>query len=221
MVLPTRGGGTLRVLVLVSGGIDSPVALWLLGKYFEVAALHLDLGPYATGSWQENLPEILHRVARDLGRDLVLYVVPYYPVMRVLEEYVGEQDRVLYCVLCKRCMLRIATTLAQRLGYSAVATGDAVGQVASQTLRNLQVVTEVAEVPVLRPLLTLDKEEVTVLARRLGTLPLARGGRCRARPPKVTTRARIEEVLRVEERIPLAPVLEEVLRRVSVLLIRS
>jgi thiamine biosynthesis protein ThiI len=169
--LPLNSQG--RVVVLLSGGIDSPVAAWLMMKrgcavipvHFshsqaqteQVNAIVAILNRYAYG-WQ--LRPIL------LSHDEVLG-----PILARLRELHQERWT---CLFCKRAMLAKATEIAEQMGASALVTGDSLGQVASQTLSNLEVVSYrlasgSLQKPILRPLIGMDKTEIMALARRIGT----------------------------------------------------
>jgi len=162
--LPSGASG--RVMALLSGGIDSPVAAWRMMKRGCRAHLaHFHGYPV--------VPEVSQAKARALAGVLATYqlrsrllLVPFADAQRAVVSAVRAPLRV---VIYRRLMLRIAERLARRSGARALVTGDAVGQVASQTLHNLALVGEVARLPVLRPLVGMDKEEIVAQARRIGT----------------------------------------------------
>lgn len=162
--LPVGSSG--RVLLLLSGGIDSPVAGWLtMRRGCVLDAVHFEAVPYTTRQAREKALDL----ARILGRyeqSLRLQVVPFGAIQATLRD---AAPGALLVVLYRRMMLRIATRLAHALEAEALVTGDNLGQVASQTLENLAVIEAASGLPVLRPLLTYDKMEIVALARRLGT----------------------------------------------------
>jgi thiamine biosynthesis protein ThiI len=162
--LPIGTGG--RVMTLLSGGIDSPVAAWrLIRRGCRTHFVHFHSYP------------ILSRTSQDKARELVALLTRFQLRSRLfLVPFGGIQQRVvvsvpppLRVVIYRRMMLRIAEQLAREAGARALVTGDAVGQVASQTIDNLAVVGAVATLPVLRPLVGMDKEEITADAQRIGT----------------------------------------------------
>lgn len=157
-----------RVLLLLSGGIDSPVAGRLLEERgASVQPVHFSQEPFTDGAALEKV----RRQARHLDWEAPL-VAPAGPALGTLAR---ECDHGLYFVLQKRLMLRAASRLAREQGHQALATGENLGQVSSQTLRNLRVVDEAATLPVHRPLLGWNKQEIVDRAKALGTYEIARG----------------------------------------------
>lgn len=162
--LPVGSSG--RVLLLLSGGIDSPVAGWLaMRRGCEVDAVHFEAVPYTTPEARRKAEDLARILARH-ERSLRLHVVPFGAIQATLRD---AAPGALLVVLYRRMMLRIATRIAQMGEARALVTGDNLGQVASQTLENLGVIEAAAGLPVLRPLLTYDKMETVALARRIGT----------------------------------------------------
>ena len=163
--LPVGSGGT--VAALFSGGIDSPVASWrMIKRGCRVLFVHFHSVPY--------LPDASIRKVRELVRRLTqwqyvahLYLVPFGEIQREVVLAVTPAARV---VVYRRLMVRIAEALARQSGAQALVTGESLGQVASQTLHNLARIDEVALLPVLRPLIGMDKIEITDQARLLDTL---------------------------------------------------
>jgi thiamine biosynthesis protein ThiI len=166
--LPVGSGGT--VAALISGGIDSPVAAWrMMRRGCRVVFVHFHSAPY--------LPDVSRGKARELVRRLTqwqyfsrLFVVPFGDIQREVVLAVPPPVRV---VVYRRMMVRIAERLACRAGAAALVTGDSLGQVASQTLHNLARVDEAAELPVLRPLIGMDKLEISQQAQALGTFEVS------------------------------------------------
>ena len=157
-----------RALLLLSGGIDSPVAgRLLLDAGFELEAVHFSLEPFTDASPEEKCTELARRLG--LAR---LLVVPAGPLFA---EFTKECAHPLYFVLSKRLMVRVASRLARDLGCPFIATGENLGQVSSQTLPNLATIDAAAELPVLRPLVTYDKLDIVRLAERFGTFEVSKG----------------------------------------------
>ncbi len=166
--LPVGSSG--RVLLLLSGGIDSPVAGWLaMRRGCEVDAVHFEAVPYTTPQARGKAEDLARVLARH-ERSLRLHVVPFGAIQAILRDAAPGP---LLVVLYRRMMLRIATRIALDSGSQALVTGDNLGQVASQTLPNLCVIEAAAGLPVLRPLLTYDKMETVALARRIGTYEIS------------------------------------------------
>jgi len=191
-----------RVLVLLSSGIDSPVASWLMMKRgCEITHLFLDAGRWAGTDVMQAATENHRRLSRWCAGNPLLLVIANGELLydRMDELRIPPRYR---CVICKRFMLNIAGHLMHNEGALAVVTGDNLGQVASQTLANMAVISEAAQVPVLRPLITYDKEETVMLARRIGTFDAHPGDlACRAVPHMPATAAVLEAVRESEQRM--------------------
>ncbi len=179
-----------RVLALLSSGIDSPIASWLMMKRgCEITNLYLDGGRWAGTDVTRAAIENHRRLSRWCAGNPLSLVIADSELLydRMDQERIPPRYR---CVICKRFMLRVAGQLMQKEGALAVVTGENLGQVASQTLANLAVISEAAKVPVLRPLITYDKEETITLARRIGTFDASPGDlACRAVPHMPATAA--------------------------------
>ncbi len=190
-----------RVVGLLSGGLDSAVACWLVMKRgCPLVPLYIDNEPYTDESTTERAIEVA-RVLADwaVGFPRRLYIVKHGESLR---EIVEGASRRLTCLLCKRLMYRVAEGIADKVGAEGLVTGEAIGEQASQTLRNLRVLDGAAErYPVHRPLLGFDKAETERLARNIGTYEVsARSVQgCTAPPHKPATKAKLEEVVEAEE----------------------
>ncbi len=159
-------GTTGRALGLLSGGIDSPVACALAmkrGLWLSLAFFH---SPEFTGEGPREKVLRLAKILAPYQPHTRLFVVPFGPTQVGIKEHCAEEYRTL---LYRRIMHRIAEKLAASVHAKALVTGDSLGQVASQTLENLQVTAAATHLPILRPLLTFDKEETILLAQQLGT----------------------------------------------------
>ena len=162
--LPSGVSG--RVACLLSGGIDSPVAAFrLMKRGCRVRLIHFHSYPILSHTSQDKVAEIAEILTRH-QLETRLYSVAFGDIQRKVVVAVPPPLRV---VIYRRLMLRIAERIARSSGSSALVTGEAVGQVASQTLDNMSVIDAVSSLPVLRPLVGMDKEEIVAEARRLGT----------------------------------------------------
>jgi thiamine biosynthesis protein ThiI len=205
-----RGAGGLpvgtsgRVAVLLSGGIDSPVAAWrMMRRGCHATLVHFHSYPFLSRTSQDK--------ARDLARLLTrfqlrsrLHLVPFGELQRQITLTVPGPLRV---VVYRRMMFRIGERIAHRARAQALATGEVVGQVASQTLENMSVISSATSLPVLRPLIGLDKEEITAEAVRLGTYPISivpDEDCCTLFTPRhPATRATLREVQEAERSLPI------------------
>jgi thiamine biosynthesis protein ThiI len=166
--LPSGTGG--KVLCLLSGGIDSPVAAYrLMRRGCRVLYIHFHSFPHTTVESQEKVRRILQILSR-FQLESQLYLVPFAEVQREIVAFAPPPLRV---ILYRRFMIRIAQAVAQREHASALVTGDSLGQVASQTLENIRTVSAAATLPVFRPLIGDDKEEIMRMAREIGTYEIS------------------------------------------------
>lgn len=221
-VLPGPGGlpvGTSgRVLLLLSGGIDSPVAGYLMMRRGCVAdAIHFEAAPYTTPEARSKVLALASMLAA-YEPSLRLHVVPFGALQARLRD--GAPGRLLV-ILYRRFMVRIATRIAQREGLQALVTGDSLGQVASQTIENLSVIEAAAGLPLLRPLLTYDKMEAVALARRIGTYKtsvLPHDDCCSLFvPPHPETAARLDRVQEAEAAFDVEAMVDEAVAATEVI----
>lgn len=162
--LPLGSGG--RGVVLLSGGIDSPVAGWLAMKRgVVVEAVHFHSYPYTSEEAQKKVIQLAELMAKYSIR-LVVHMVPFTKIQEEIAHYCHDNMRI---PIMRRIMLRIAERIARERDCLAMFTGDNLGQVASQTMESIYAVNSVATMPVLRPLITMDKEEIMTIARQIGT----------------------------------------------------
>ena len=193
------------MLALLSGGIDSPVAAWrMMRRGCRVDFVHFHSVPFLDRTSQEKAAE-LGRLLVDWELDADLHLVPFGEVQRQIVAGVGRPLRV---VLYRRMMFRIAEAIARATGAEALVTGESLGQVASQTLANLAVIESAAGMPVLRPLVGMDKGEIAAGAERIGTFAtsiLPDQDCCTLFVPRhPATRAHLDEVLALEGRLDVS-----------------
>jgi thiamine biosynthesis protein ThiI len=201
--LPVGASGT--VAALLSGGIDSPVAAWrMMKRGCRVVFVHFHSVPYLPPTSQEKARALVERLT-EWQYDSTLLLVPFGEIQREVVLTVPPPARV---VIYRRLMIRIAEALARKHGALALATGESLGQVASQTLSNIARIDEAATMPILRPLIGMDKLEITEQARGLGTFEISiepDADCCTLFVPKhPATRMSEHEVAAVESRLDVA-----------------
>ncbi|MDO8056725.1 MAG: tRNA uracil 4-sulfurtransferase ThiI [Candidatus Hermodarchaeota archaeon] len=223
-VLPGPGGfpygsqGT--VIGLHSGGLDSPVAQWLLMKRgANVIPLFFDTddpnAPRLSGRAQESANALAEWIPM---KRYELLVIPFREVLSQLQR---SKHPKLTCILCKRMMYRLSAMVAAQEEAKALVTGEMLGQVASQTLTNLTVLSSAVAIPILRPLVGFDKTDVMALARRIGTYAISSQdvGDCYAVPEHPAIGASLDDVHTAESELPLPELAQKAftgLKRVQV-----
>jgi tRNA uracil 4-sulfurtransferase len=197
-----------KVLALLSSGIDSPVASWLMMKRgCEVTHLHMDGGTWAGKDVLAAAIENHRRLSLWCSGNPMSMIIadsePLYNQMNRLR--IPPRYR---CVICKRFMMLVGSRLLVREEAAALVTGENLGQVASQTLTNLAVISEAVIAPVIRPLITYDKEETIAISRKIGTFDTHPGDlACRAVPRMPTTAAGLVAVKECEAKLDLDKIL--------------
>ncbi|MBI2572245.1 7-cyano-7-deazaguanine synthase [Candidatus Woesearchaeota archaeon] len=154
-------------VALLSGGIDSPVAIHLMQQRLEIIAVHFHQLPLTDGREIEKVKELCK-----ILQVRKLYLVPFTPVLKALVEKCQHKD---YYVLGKIMMMRCATLIAAQEDAQFLITGENLGQVSSQTLSNLTSITKNVSMEILRPLLTYDKQEIINVAKKIGTYETSKG----------------------------------------------
>jgi len=210
-----------KVVCLVSGGIDSPVAAWLaMKKGCTPVFVYFDNSPFTDETTQQRALDAIKKLRQHTSENgIKLYIVPHGDD---LADILRNSPRNLTCVLCRRMMYRLAEKIALKEGAEAIVTGEIIGEHASQTLRNLRVESEaVSNVTVLRPLVGMNKIEVESRARKIGTFDSSTkpASCCTGPPPKPRTRARLEEVREAERRLKIEDMINRGLKGTLVLMV--
>ena len=172
--IPCHGGlpygSNGKAVSLLSGGIDSPVATWMMAKRgVEVEGVYFHSPPYTSEWAKEKVIDLARRIA-DFTGEFRLYVVPFTELQLYLLDNTAH-DRL--TIHLKRCFMRAAEMIANKDGALALVTGESVGQVASQTMQGIQVINAVCDLPVLRPLAGMDKSEIVERAEKIGTFEIS------------------------------------------------
>ncbi len=181
----------MKAVCLMSGGIDSPVAAYIMSEAgADIILLHMDNRPYADDRPVERAKMLAQRIREETGKDFPLYIAPHGATQKAISD---NSDRLYQCVLCKHAMQLTAKKLCQKLGAEAIVMGDSLGQVASQTLLNIRSEIKGVDFTILRPLIGYDKQEIIDIAQRIGTFDISNmpAVGCTALPKKVVTEADI------------------------------
>ncbi len=161
--LPTGMGG--RAVSLLSGGIDSPVSSWMMARRgVELEMVHFVSPPYTSQQAQDKVLELARLLTAYCGRMLV-HIVPFTEIQEEIRRHCPEEY---FTLIMRRFMMRLAEAVAKKAGARALITGESLGQVASQTMQALGVTEDVTTLPVLRPLIGMDKVEIIRLSREIG-----------------------------------------------------
>lgn len=194
----------MKAISLLSSGIDSPVAAYSLSFYIdELVLLHADARPFTDDSEVENFKLIAKHLSLILPCKVRICIVPHG---KTLETYTkGLFHPRFLCVFCKRMMVRYAEAYAKGHDGDFIIMGDSLGQVASQTLANILVVDSTVSIPILRPLIGFDKEEIVKIAKKIGTFDISirKTAGCLAVPNKPATQARVQQLVDIEDQLPI------------------
>ena len=216
--LPVGTGG--HVMTMMSGGFDSPIAAWhLLKRGVSVHFAHFHSMPYTSKASIEKVKNLI-KVLQSYGSSGILYSIPFADVQK---EIMTKTPAPLRVILYRRFMIRIAEELAGREKCLALVTGDSLGQVASQTIENILAVSDAATLPVFRPLIGTDKEEIMQLARKIGTYDISKlphDDCCtRLMPKSPETRAKLPAVLAAEKNLDIEKLVQETLVKTKKLIL--
>jgi thiamine biosynthesis protein ThiI len=213
--LPVGSGG--KVLSLISGGIDSPVAAFLIAKRGgENVWLHFHSFPLVSQASIKKV-EDLARIFLNYQPQLKVYFVPFHKIQMEIKTKVLAKYRIL---LYRRLMLKIAEEIARKEGCQALVTGESLGQVSSQTLPNIKIVEEGTEISILRPLIGMDKEEIVNLAEEIGTYQISikpQEDCCTLFTPKhASAEGKLEKIQKSEKELNISKIIEETIKEIKI-----
>ena len=163
-------GSSGKAMLMLSGGIDSPVAGYLAMKRgLEIEAIHFFSPPFTSERSKEKVIDLSKKLAEIYG-SITLHIVPFTDIQQAIREQIPENYSM---TTTRRMMLRIADEIREKQEGLAIVTGESLGQVASQTLESMYAINEVTNTPILRPLITMDKTEIIKLAQEIDTLEIS------------------------------------------------
>ena len=206
MPVGTSGKGA----ILMSGGIDSPVAAYMMARRgLELRAVHFAAPPYTSELAESKVKMLTEKVSAYAGR-IELYIVPFTKIQETIRDACPEEY---FTIIMRRLMMEIAERIALKHGAKALVTGESLGQVASQTLYALACTDTAANMPVLRPLIGMDKNDIVEIARKIDTFEtsiLPYEDCCTVFTPKhPNTRPHLDEVLKAQGAVDWGSMIEE------------
>lgn len=210
-------GSSGKALLMLSGGIDSPVAGYMMAKRgLVVDCIHYVSPPYTSDRARLKVEKLCEEMTEYCG-DIIFYCVPFTEIQEALRDNCPEQY---FTVLMRRLMVKIANKICQRDGYGAIITGESLAQVASQTLQALYCTNAAAELPVFRPVIGMDKIEITEISRKIGTYEtsiMPYEDCCTVFSPKhPRTRPKLEEILEAEKAYDFDKMIDEAISKIEV-----
>ncbi len=211
--LPVGSQG--RVVCLISGGIDSPVATFqMLKRGCAVTLLHCDNDPFGQGTVEKVLRNADNLRRYSLGEEIRVYSIKYGQYLQFAQT---EAPPRMTCVLCKSGMYQIAERLAKQEKALAIVDGSSIGQVASQTLYNIEAARYHCRMPIFSPLISLDKLEIESIAKKIGTYDVSviPDGGCKAVPKYPETHADLDLVNKIIEKINQKEALDDVAKTIT------
>lgn len=218
--IPIGTGG--NAAILISGGLDSPVAAWMMAKRgVRLTAVHFASPPYTSERAEQKVVKLLRKVALYSG-DMTMYTVPFTKIQETIQKKCPEDY---FTLIMRRLMMKIAERIARDHKCSALITGESLGQVASQTIKALACTDEAAHMPVFRPLIGMDKQEIVDISYKIDTYETSiepYEDCCTVFTPKhPRTNPVIERVIEAEKLGEFEPMIEEALANLKVTYINN
>ncbi|UWD48368.1 tRNA 4-thiouridine(8) synthase ThiI [Clostridioides difficile] len=219
--IPGYGGLPLgtngRAMSLLSGGIDSPVATWMVAKRgMEVEAVHFHSYPFTSERSQEKVKDLAKILAKYCGR-VRLHKVNILEIQKAIGENCNEEEAT---ILSRRFMMRIAQRLSEKRHCDALITGESIGQVASQTIQGLTCTNAVVDLPVFRPLIAMDKSDIVDIAKKIGTFEtsiIPEEDCCSVfSPRKPVTKPRLEKIEKSELSLDIEKLIQDAIDGIEV-----
>ncbi len=206
----------MKGILLNSGGIDSPVAAYLMAEH-DLISVHFDSQPYSGGT-----ERIAGRISQKLSelskKEISNFTVSHGENLSQFIAVCGKEDRKYTCIFCKRMMFRVAEEIARIEHGDFLLTGENLGQVASQTLPNIYAISRVVDTPIVRPLIGLDKLDIITIAEKIGTydISIEKVTPCSAVPQYPVVRAQLERIEALESRIDLEALVKKAVKTMRV-----
>lgn len=217
--LPAGSSG--KAMLMLSGGIDSPVAGYLsMKRGLEVEGVHFFSPPYTSDRAKQKVEDIGRKLSERTGQ-FRLHIVPFTELQLLIHKHIPENYSM---TVTRRIMLRITDALRERQGALAIVTGESLGQVASQTLDSMYAINSVTSTPIIRPLVTMDKPEIIRIADEIDTLEISNRpfeDCCTLFVPAAPkTKPKLEKVLQYESRFDFEPYIQKAIEETETILIK-
>jgi len=207
-----------NMVVLMSGGLDSPVAAWLMMKRgVMITPVYCNTSPYAEDAARERAFDCIRQLqAWAPGHQFTTYEIPHGPNLRSFIDICNRKNT---CLLCKRTMYREAYEIMKKEGASGIITGSSLGQVASQTAANMHAEIYQLAIPIYHPLIAFDKSEIMDIARKIGTYEISTrsAGNCTAVPERPEVKANYDLIVLEEKKLDIENMVSEALKAAKVL----
>lgn len=208
-----------KALSLISSGIDSPVATYIMiEKGLDVLCIHFDNQPFTDERPREKTIKLLTHISNLTKKQIKLYIINHG---KIQSEFMKNTERRYGCIFCRRMMFRVSEKIANIEGCKYLITGENMGQVASQTLDNMAVTDNAVKIPILRPILTNDKQETIDFARKLGTyeISIEKGICCHAVPKNPATMGKIAFAEKEEARVNVDELVKQAVETAEIIMI--
>jgi thiamine biosynthesis protein ThiI len=207
----------MKFISLISSGIDSPVATYLISKKAkELILIHGNIRPFSSDKELKNFIIIAKHLKKIISCSMKVIIVPHG---KNLLNFKQNCNNKFTCIFCKRMLLRYAEKIAEEEEADAVIMGDSLGQVASQTLQNIRIIEESISIPVLRPLIGFDKEDIIKIAKEIGTynISILPSDGCNAVPNKPATKAELVKILDEENKLNINKLVEKAVENLKII----
>ncbi|SHH25273.1 tRNA uracil 4-sulfurtransferase ThiI [Tepidibacter thalassicus] len=206
-----------KAMVLLSGGIDSPVAAWMIAKRgVEIEVIHYHSYPFTSERSKEKVEDLARILSKYCGR-IKMHNVNLLPIQKEINKNCKEEEMT---IISRRFMMRIAQRVALSRGCNALVTGESIGQVASQTIQGLTVTNSSVDIPVFRPLIAMDKSEIVEFAKKIGTYEtsiIPEEDCCTVFLPKnPVTKPKLEKIIKSEENLDVEKLIDEAVENIEV-----
>lgn len=218
--LPAGSSG--KAMLMLSGGIDSPVAGYLsMKRGLEIEAVHFFSPPFTSERAKEKVIQLAEILANYNGGYFTLHIVPFTEIQTLIHKQIPQNYTM---TSTRRLMMRITDLLREKFSGLAIVTGESLGQVASQTLESMYAINAVTSTPVIRPLVTMDKEEIIKMAKEIGTFEISQlpyEDCCTIFvPPAPKTKPKKEKIEQFESHIDFEPLIEQAVNETETIRIK-